>query len=92
VLVFAYDAKKQGQSFHIEGMLNLEETRRLVRENFLIVLTDFKDRNIRDHVGDETQTRPMYFLFGADSKLIQKGSAAVGAGQGNKLVAEWTKK
>jgi hypothetical protein len=31
-------------------------------------------------------------LFGADSKLIQKGSAVVGAWQGNKLVAEWTKK
>ena len=92
VLVFAYDSKKQGQSFHIEGMLDLEETRRLVRENFLIVLTDFKDRNIRDHVGNETQTRPMYFLFSTDSTLIQKGSAAVGAGQGNKLVAEWTKK
>ncbi len=92
VLVFAYDPAKRGQAFHIEGMLDLEETRRLVRDNFLIVLTDFKDRNIRDHVGDETQTRPMFFLFGTDGKLIQKGTAAVGAKPGNRLVQEWTKK
>ncbi len=92
VLVFAYDAKKPGQAFHIEGMLDLEQNRQLVRDNFLIVLTDFKDRNIRDQVGDESQTRPMFFLFGTDGKLIQKGTAAVGAGSGNKLVVEWTEK
>lgn len=90
VLVFAYDSKKQNQAFHIKGMLDLEETRKLVRENFLVVVTDFKDKNVRDHVGSETQTRPMYFLFGPDGKLIQKGTAAMGASLGGKLVKEWT--
>lgn len=90
VLVYAYDAKAPNQAFHIKGMLQLEETRKLVRENFLIVVTDFKDKNIREHVGSESQTRPMFFLFGPDGKLIQKGTAAVGPAVGGKMVKDWT--
>lgn len=90
VLVYAYDAKAANQAFHIKGMLQLEETRQLVRENFLIVVTDFKDKNIREHVGSESQTRPMFFLFGTDGKLIQKGTAAVGPTVGGKMVKDWT--
>lgn len=92
ILVFAYDSKKKGQAFHIEGMLGLEETRKLVRENFLLVITDFKDKNIRDVVGSESQDRPVYLLFNTDGKVIQKGTAAMGAGPGAKVVKEWTSK
>lgn len=92
VLVFAYDEKKKGQAFHIKGMLELEETKKLVREHFILVITDFKDRNIRDVIGSEGMDRPVYFLFNTDGSLVQKGTAAMGAGAGAKLVKEWTSK
>ncbi|GAA5142923.1 hypothetical protein GCM10023213_29730 [Prosthecobacter algae] len=92
VLVFAYDEKKNGQAFHIKGMLELEETKKLVREHFILVITDFKDRNIRDVIGSEGMDRPVYFLFNTDGSLVQKGTAAMGAGAGAKLVKEWTSK
>ncbi|MCW0221435.1 MAG: hypothetical protein OJI67_24130 [Prosthecobacter sp.] len=92
VLVFAYDEKKKNQAFHIKGMLELEETKKLVRQHFILVITDFKDRNIRDVIGSEGTERPMYFLFNPDGSLVQKGTAAVGPSVGAKLVKEWTSK
>lgn len=92
VLVFALDPKKNNQSFHIEGMLEFQETKRLVLEHFLIVVTDFKDRNIRDLVGDDGTDRPMYFLFNTDGTLAQRGTTAMGGVAGAKLVKEWTSK
>ncbi len=92
VLVLALDSKKNGQSFHIKGMMEFEETKKLVQEHFLIVVTDFKDKNIRDHVGSDGTDRPMYFLFDTDGKLIQKGTTAMGGSAGAKLVKEWASK
>lgn len=92
VLVFALDEKKSSQGFHIKGMLEFEETRKLVKENFLIVVTDFKDKHIRDQIGSDGTDRPMYFLFDADGKIVQKGTTAMGGSAGSKLVKEWTGK
>lgn len=91
VLVFALDETKI-QGFHIQGMLEFEETKKLVKENFLLVVTDFKDKHIRDQIGSMGTERPMYFLFDTDGKIIQKGSTAMGGSAGAKLVKEWTSK
>lgn len=92
VLVLALDSKKNNQSFHIKGMMEFEETKKLVRENFVLVVTDFKDKNIRDLVGSDGTDRPMYFLFNTDGKLAQKGTTAMGGAAGAKLIQEWTSK
>ncbi|MES2596957.1 MAG: hypothetical protein V4662_16555 [Verrucomicrobiota bacterium] len=92
VLVFALDPKKNGQGFHIKGMMEFEETKKLVQEHFLIVVTDFKDKNIRDHIGSDGTDRPMYFLFDTEGKIIQKGTTAMGGSAGAKLVKDWTGK
>jgi len=92
VLVFAIDEKKTSNNFHIKGMLEFDETKKLVRDHLLIVVTDFKNKNVRDHVGKEPTDRPMYLLFNTDGTLAQKGVAAMGGNAGNKLVKEWTNK
>ena len=92
VLVFALDDKKTSNAFHIKGMLEFEETKKLVKENFLIVVTDFKNKNVRDFVGKEPTDRPMYLLFDTEGKVVQKGVTAMGGAAGNKLVKEWTGK
>ena len=92
VLVFALDEQKSNQSFHIKGMLEFEEAKKLVRENFVLVVTDFKDKHIRDQIGSDGTDRPMYFLFSTDGKVIQKGTTAMGGAAGAKLVKEWTGK
>lgn len=92
VLVLALDDKKTSNSFHIKGMMEMEETKKLVRENFLIVVTDFKNKNVRDFVGKEPTDRPMYLLFNTDGRLVQKGVTAMGGAAGAKLVKEWTAK
>jgi hypothetical protein len=92
VLVLALDDKKPSNSFHIKGMMEMEETKKLVRENFLIVVTDFKNKNVRDFVGKEPTDRPMYLLFNTDGTLVQKGVTAMGGAAGVKLVREWTAK
>lgn len=92
VLVFALDDKKTSNAFHIKGMLEFEETKKLVKENFLIVVTDFKNKNVRDYLAKEPTDRPMYLLFDTEGKMVQKGVTAMGGAAGNKLVKEWTGK
>ena len=92
VLVFALDDKKTSNAFHIKGMLEFEETKKLVKENFLIVVTDFKNKNVRDFVEKEPTDRPMYLLFDTEGKVVQKGVTAMGGAAGNKLIKEWTGK
>ena len=92
VLVFALDEKKSSQGFHIKGMLEFEEAKKLVQEHFLLVVTDFKDKHIRDQIGSDGTDRPMYFLLDADGKIIQKGTTAMGGAAGAKLVKGWTAK
>ena len=92
VLVFALDDKKTSNAFHIKGMLEFEETKKLVKENFLIVVTDFKNKNVRDYLAKEPTDRPMYLLLNTDGTLAQKGVTAMGGAAGNKLVKEWTGK
>jgi hypothetical protein len=92
VLVFALDDKKTSNAFHIKGMLEFEETKKLVKENFLIIVTDFKNKNVRDHLTKEPTDRPMYLLFDTEGKMVQKGVTAMGGAAGNKLVKEWTGK
>src|SRR5690606_8389155 len=78
VLVFAVDESKTAQGFHIRGMLEFEETKQRVRDHFLLVVTDFKDKDIRDLVVNESTERPFYVLFNKDGTVAQKGSAAMG--------------
>jgi hypothetical protein len=92
VLVFALDDKKTSNAFHIKGMLEFEETKKLVKENFLIVVTDFKNKNVRDYLAKEPTDRPMYLLFDTEGKVVQKGVTAMGGAAGNKLIKEWTGK
>jgi hypothetical protein len=92
VLVFALDDKKTSNAFHIKGMLEFEETKKLVKENFLIVVTDFKNKNVRDYLAKDPTDRPMYLLLNTDGTLAQKGVTAMGGAAGNKLVKEWTGK
>jgi hypothetical protein len=84
VLVFALDPKKDNQAFHIKGMLEFEETKKLVKENFLIVVTDFKEKTIKPLAAGEATDRPMYFLFDKDGKVIQKGTTAMGGSRGER--------
>jgi hypothetical protein len=92
VLVFAIDPDKKGQVFHIEGMLEFEETKKLVRENFIIVTTNFKEKTIRTHAANAGTDRPMYFLFDKDGKLIEKGATNMGGQKGSELVKNWVAK
>ncbi|WP_133796211.1 hypothetical protein [Prosthecobacter fusiformis] len=92
VLVFAVDETKKSQSFHIKGMLEFEETKQQVRDHFILVVTDFKDKNIRAIVANESTERPFYILFNKDGSVVQKGTTAMGGTLGAKLVKEWTEK
>ncbi|MDB6138767.1 MAG: hypothetical protein JWO94_1839 [Verrucomicrobiaceae bacterium] len=92
VLVFVLDEKKSSNSFHIKGMLEFDESKKLARENFLIVVTDFKNKGVRDFVGKEPTDRPMFLLFNADGTLAQKGVTAMGGAAGAKLIKEWSGK
>ena len=92
VLVLALDPDKKNQGFHIRGMMEFEETKDLVKEHFILVVTDFKDKHIRDLVGEITKERPMYVLFNKDGTVAEKGTAAVGGKVGAELVKKWVAK
>lgn len=89
VLVLVVDASKNGQTFHVKGMMEFEETKTLVKEHFHLVVTDFRDKNIRTLVAGESSERPVYVLLQKDGSLIQKGTTALGGNNGNKLVKGW---
>lgn len=88
VLVFVMDTKKN-QAFHIKAFAENAETKNLLKENFLIVITDFKDKAVASSLPGTDNERPMYVLFGKDGKVIKADTAAMGANNGNKLVKEW---
>jgi hypothetical protein len=92
VLVFVLDEKKASNASHIKGMLEFDETKKLVQDHFLIVVTDFKNKGVRDIVGKDPTDRPVYVLFNTDGTVVQKGVTAMGGSAGNKLVKEWTGK
>lgn len=88
VLVFVHDPKKT-QAWHIKAMVENAETKTLLKDHFLIVITDFKDKAVTAVLPANDGERPMYVLFGKDGKVIQTDTAAMGANNGNKLVKEW---
>jgi hypothetical protein len=92
VLVIAADPDKKSQTFHVKGMMEFEETKKLVKEHFILVSTDLKEKHVRSMLGDLSTERPVYFLLDKDGKTIAKGTTAVGGKAGNDLVKGWTAK
>ena len=89
VLVFIVDpAKKEG--FHIEGTMGSAEAKKLVKDNFLVVIIpSAKEKHVAGLVDDVTPVHPAYVLFKADGTVIAKGDAAMGAANGLKLIQGW---
>lgn len=84
VLVFIVDpGKKEG--IHIKATMGAEETKKLVKDNFLVVIvTNPHEKYIQGVVDDVISVHPAYVLFKPDGTVVAKGDAAMGAGNGVK--------
>lgn len=89
VLVFIVDpAKKQG--FHIKGTMGSDEAKKLVKDNFIVVLiNNANEKHVAGLVEDVSPVHPAYVLFKSDGTVAAKGDAAMGAANGLKLIQEW---
>ena len=84
VLVFVVDlGKKEGG--HIKGTMGAEETKQIVKDNFLVVIvTNPAEKYIAGLVDDVVSVHPAYVLFKPDGTVLAKGDAAMGAANGLK--------
>jgi hypothetical protein len=88
VLVFVTDPKKK-QAVHLKATLETPETKKLVKDNFLVVLTDFKDKAVSGIIKGVNPAHPAYVLFKPDGTVIEQGTAAMGPGNGYNTVKKW---
>jgi hypothetical protein len=88
VLVFVTDPKK-GHAFHLKATVSSEETQKLLKENFIVVLTDFHDKYVSGVIKDVNPEHPAFVLFKPDGTVIEQGTAAMGAARGFDLVKKW---
>jgi hypothetical protein len=91
VLVFISNpARKHGS--HINGTMGAPETKKMVKENFIVVIVpNSTDKHVAGLVDDVNPVHPAYVVFKPDGTVVEKGDAAMGAGNGynwmQKLVA-----
>jgi hypothetical protein len=88
VLVFVTDPKK-GHAGHLKATLGTAETKQMVRDNFLVVLTDFHDKAVSGIIHGVNPAHPAFVLFKPDGTVIEQGTAAMGAANGYNLVKKW---
>ena len=88
VLVFISDpGRKEG--FHIKGTMEAPETKKLVKENFLVVLIPNKqEKHVAGLVDDVIPMHPAYVVFKPDGTVQAKGDAAMGSANGFKWVQQ----
>ena len=86
VLVFVVNTAKH-QGGHIIGTMEVEETKNLVRDNFVVVIvTNPHEKHIAGLVDDVVSVHPAYVVFKPDGTVVEKGDAAMGGANGLKWI------
>jgi hypothetical protein len=72
---------------HIIGTMEVEETKKLVRDNFVVVIvTNPHEKHIAGLVDDVVSVHPAYVVFKPDGTVVDKGDAAMGGANGLKWI------
>jgi hypothetical protein len=86
VLVFVVNPTKH-HGGHIIGTMEVEETKKLVRDNFVVViLTNPHEKHVAGLVDDVVSIHPAYVVFKPDGTVVEKGDAAMGGNNGLKWI------
>jgi hypothetical protein len=86
VLVFVVNTTKH-HGGHILGTMEVEETKKLVRDNFVVVIvTNPHEKHIAGLVDDVVPVHPAYVVFKPDGTVVEKGDAAMGGANGLKWI------
>ena len=88
VLVFVVDPGKK-QAPHLQATMQAEETKKLVKEQFLVVIIPkANEKHVAGLVDDVVSVHPAYVVFKPDGTVVAKGDAAMGAGNGLKWIQQ----
>ncbi|HSI11549.1 MAG TPA: hypothetical protein VK961_05870 [Chthoniobacter sp.] len=88
VLVFVVNTAKK-QAGHLIGTMEVPETKKLVHDNFVVVIvTNPHEKHVAGLVDDVVPIHPSYVVFKADGTVLEKGDAAMGGNNG----LNWIKK
>ena len=86
VLVFVVNTTKH-HGGHIAGTMEVEETKNLVRDNFIVVIvTNPHEKHVAGLVDDVVSIHPAYVVFKPDGTVVEKGDAAMGGNNGLKWI------
>jgi hypothetical protein len=86
VLVFVVNPTKH-HGGHIIGTMEVEETKKLVRDNFIVVIvTNPHEKHVAGLVDDVVPIHPAYVIFKPDGTVVEKGDAAMGGNNGLKWI------
>lgn len=92
VLVFAWDSKfaDNGQPHRIGMMMGTEETKKLVEDNFEVVLIDeLSHKSIVSHLGPDAAARlPQFIVFDKAGKPVKTGMVIANPIEGLRIVKE----
>ena len=89
VLLFYWNSKEKSAypGLDMKYFAELEETKKLIKENFILVLLDRDHKDAKPYLADNTE-KPRYVLIGSDGKAIKEGPAAENPEWGLKRVKE----
>ncbi len=90
IFLAVYDPKGDynDQGLQIKYFTDLEETKKLLKENFIIVLLANTHKDVRPYVGDANIERPRFFVLSHDGKKIKEDKLAQNPEYGLKVTKE----
>ncbi len=89
VLLFYWNSKDKGAypGLDMKYFAEMEETKKLMKDNFIVVLLDKDHKDAKPYLASNTE-KPQWVLIGADGKTIKTESAAANPETGLKKVKE----
>ncbi len=88
VMVIIVEPGKK-QASHLNATMQAEETKKMVKENFIVVvLSNRKEKHVAGLVDDVMSVHPAYVILKPDGTVESKGDAAMGAGPGLKWMQQ----
>ena len=91
ILLFMHDPRGNydDQGLQIKYFTDLVETKKLLKDNFILVLLPVGHKELARYVTpDDNMERPMFFLIKPDGTLVKKGLAVANPTDGLRIVKE----
>ena len=89
VLLFTYDPKENFPGLDIQYFMELQESKKLVKENYITVVLERGHKDLQRYPSPGAAEKACYVLIAPDGKTIISGMVAKNGTDGLRIVKEW---